>query len=205
MEGGMGMFQNREDYERATSFGHSDIPASFPATSPYRKYEGSGLGLKLRMNPLAAVLARIQLRKLKARNEEGVAQVRKLNDRLTQLPGLFEPTMRSDMSRLYYSSNILFLDEAKAGFTRDALIKALQAEGVRATAHRYRLQHKLPLYKEASWWHHAPTIPELPGSDEANRTAVGLPYWTTPVPDLVEQYAQAFEKVWANRKSLATG
>jgi len=205
MEGGMGMFQNREDYERATSFGHSDIPASFPATSPYRKYEGSGLGLKLRMNPLAAVLARIQLRKLKARNEEGVAQVRKLNDRLTQLPGLFEPTMRPDMSRLYYSSNILFLDEAKAGFTRDALIKALQAEGVRATAHRYRLQHKLSLYKEASWWHHAPTIPELPGSDEANRTAVGLPYWTTPVPDLVEQYAQAFEKVWANRKSLATG
>ncbi|SIO43896.1 dTDP-4-amino-4,6-dideoxygalactose transaminase [Singulisphaera sp. GP187] len=203
MEGGMGMYQNREDYERATTFGHSDLPPSFPANSPYRKFEGSGLGLKFRMNPMAAVLARAQLRKLKARNEDGVAQVRKLNERITQLPGLVEPTIRSDMTRLYYSSNILFLDEAKAGFTRAALVKALQAEGVKATAHRYRLQHKLPLYQDAAWWHHAPVIPNLPGSDEANRTAIGLPYFTSEVPELVEQYAQAFEKVWAHRKQLA--
>jgi dTDP-4-amino-4,6-dideoxygalactose transaminase len=203
LEGGMGMYQKREDYERATAFGHYDVPASFPANSPYRKFEGSGLGLKFRMNPMAAVLARAQLRKLKTRNEEGVAQVRKLNERITQLPGLVGPTIRPDMSRLYYSSNILFLDEAKAGFTRAALVKALQAEGVKATAHRYRLQHKLPLYQDATWWHHKPLIPELPGSDEANRTAVGLPYWTSEVPELVEQYARAFEKVWAHRKQLA--
>src|SRR5437764_644433 len=64
LEGGMGMYQRQEDYERATSFGHSDVPGSFPDASAYRKYAGTGLGTKLRMHPLAAALARAQLRKL---------------------------------------------------------------------------------------------------------------------------------------------
>ena len=202
LEGGMGMYQHREDYERAATFGHYDIPNTFPATSPYRKYFMSGLGLKFRMHPMAAALARAQLRKLESRTKEGVAQTRRLNDRLTQLPGLTEPPARPDMKRMYYSTNLLTLDEAKAGISREALVKALRAEGVHAQAHRYTLQHKLALYQDASWWHHKPEIPELPGSDEANRTAVSLPYFTSDVPQLVDQYAQAFEKVWANRKKL---
>jgi dTDP-4-amino-4,6-dideoxygalactose transaminase len=203
LEGGMGMYQDRADYERATTFGHYDLPNSFPANSPYRKFFLTGLGMKLRMHPMAAALARAQLRKLATRNVEGVAQVRKLNDRIAQLPGLSEPPTRPDMKRLYYSSNILFLDEAKAGISRAALVKALQAEGVRAQAHHYPLQHKLALYQDAAWWHHKPEIPELPGSEEANRTAVSLPYFTSEAPELVDQYAQAFEKVWAHRKKLA--
>ena len=85
---------------------------------------------------------------------------------------------------------------------RASVVKALQAEGVKATAYSYRLQHKCALYQEAQWWHHKPLIPELPGSEEANRTAISLPYFTTEVPELVEQYALAFEKVWAHRKEL---
>jgi dTDP-4-amino-4,6-dideoxygalactose transaminase len=202
LEGGMGMYQRQADYERATSFGHSDVPAGFPADSSYRSYAGTGLGMKLRMHPLAAALARTQFRKLPQRNAAGVAQVRRLNDRLTQLPGLSEPRARSDMNRLYYASNILFLDEAKAGISRTLLIKALQAEGVRARAHTYPLQHKLALYQEKQWWHHPPCLSELPGSEQANRTAVALPYFTSAVPELVDQYAKAFEKVWAQRDQL---
>ena len=47
-----------------------------------------------------------------------------------------------------------------------------------------------------------PHLPELPGSEEANRTAISLPYFTAEVPELVEQYATAFEKVWARREEL---
>lgn len=203
LEGGMGVYQNREDYERAATFGNSDVPATFPEASPYRKFAGTGLGLKLRMNPMAAALARAQLGTLEARNRQGVARVRALNDRIAHLPGLSEPPARPGTDRIYYSANILTLDEAKAGITRDALIKALRAEGVRARAHRYPLQHAMPLYREASLWHHPPTIPDLPGSDQANRTAVSLPYFTSEVPDLIEAYARAFEKVWAHRDRLA--
>ena len=65
------------------------------------------------------------------------------------------------------------------------------------------LQHKLALYREAEWWHHKPVIPELPGSELANATAIALPYFTSQVPELIDQYAKAFEKVWGQRKELA--
>jgi dTDP-4-amino-4,6-dideoxygalactose transaminase len=203
MEGGMGMYQEREDYERATTFGHYDLPKNFPAGSSYRKYGGTGLGVKFRMHPVAAALGRCQLRGLAQRNADGAAQVRRLNDRLVQLPGLYEQAGRPDMQRMYYSWNMLFIDEAQAGMSRGACVKALRAEGVQVHEHSYLLQHKCDLYREANWWHHLPVIPELPGSEQANATSIGLPYFTTQVPELVDQYVKAFEKVWAHRAELA--
>jgi dTDP-4-amino-4,6-dideoxygalactose transaminase len=203
IEGGMGMYQNQEDYERATTFGHYNVPQLFPENSRYAKYNGTGLGVKFRMHPFAAALARCQLRGLDERNAAGVAQVRRLNDRLLQLPGLYEQTSgRKDMMRLHYSWNMLFIDEGQAGMSREACVKALQAEGVKTSVFSYRLQHKCPLYRETKWWHHTPVIPELPGSEQANATAIPLPYFTKEAPELVDQYVKAFEKVWARRQDL---
>ena len=203
IEGGMGVYQNREDYERATVFGNYDMPG-IPADSPDMKYKGSGLGVKFRMHPMSAALARCQLKGLEERNEAGAKQIRRLNDALTQLPGLYEQTYgRKDMQRLYYSWNVLFIDEKEAGMSRAKAVEALKAEGVNASALGYTLQHKLPLYTEPQWWHHLPVIPDLPGSDQANATAIALPYFTMEVPELVDQYIKGFEKVWAHRKELA--
>jgi dTDP-4-amino-4,6-dideoxygalactose transaminase len=204
IEGGMGMYQEAADYERATTFGHYSAPGSFPDSSGYAKYNGTGLGVKFRMHPFAAALARCQLPGLDQRNAAGAAQVRRLNDRLLHLPGLYEQTSgRKDMKRIYYSWNMLFINEKEAGMSRDACVRALRAEGVRTSAFSYRLQHKCPLYTESGWWHHAPVIPDLPGSEQANATAIPLPYFTSDVPDLLDQYVKAFEKVWAHRKELA--
>lgn len=203
IEGGMGTFQRSEDYERATTFGHYSMPAGFPSSSAYGKYNGTGLGLKFRMHPFSAALARCQLRGLDELNAKGAAQVRRLNDRLVSLPGLYEQTSgRRDMKRIYYSWNMLFINEKEAGMSRDACVKALRAEGVRTSAFSYRLQHKCPLYAESGWWHHKPTLPDLPRSDQANATAIPLPYFTSEVPELCDQYVKAFEKVWAHRREL---
>ena len=198
----MGIYQKREHYERAVSLGHYDAPRGFPADSPYRRYGGSGMGLKLRMHPVCAVLARVQLKQLYRRNAEGTAQIRSLNDRLVQLPGLYDQKTRPDARRLYYAQNTMFIDEREAGMTRETAAKALRAEGVSVKAYTYTLQHKLALYAEEQWWHHKPAIPELPGSEQANATAISLPYFTRAVPELIEQYTKAFEKVWAHRKEL---
>lgn len=199
LEGGIGVYQNQDDCDRATAFGHYDR-----CSGKYAKYKGSGLGMKLRMHPIAAALAIEQLKVLDQRNSVGVSQIRRLNERLTQLPGLYEQRTRPDCERVYYAFNKFFLDEAKAGMTREACVKALQAEGVRASTSPYPLQHKMALYSESQWWHHAPVIPELPGSEQANSTAIGLPCFTSAQPELIEQYAQAFEKVWAHRKQLSS-
>jgi dTDP-4-amino-4,6-dideoxygalactose transaminase len=204
VEGGMGMYQTREYYERAAAFGHYEDPPKFPADSRYRRYEGTGFGQKFRMHPFAAAVVRQQLKGLDARNALVESQVRKLNDRLTQLPGLTEPGCRADQKRAYYYANMLFLDGAKAGFTRAALLKALKAEGVRVSIWDYPLQHKFAIYSEPKWWHHPPTIPqELPGSEQVNRNHIFVALSYDETPQLVEQYARAFEKIWAHRTNLA--
>ncbi|MEX2262801.1 MAG: DegT/DnrJ/EryC1/StrS family aminotransferase [Bryobacteraceae bacterium] len=206
IEGGIGMYQTRELFERASTFGHYEDPRKFPEGSPYRKYDGTGLGLKLRMHPLAAALARQQLKVLDTRSALVARQVRTLNDRLRELPGVSEPYCRPDMKRAYYGRNLLFFDSGKAGFSRENAIKALRAEGVRVSGAPYPEQHKFAIYHEAKWWQHKPVVPDsLPGTERVNDTSLSLPLFYEEAPDLINQYVAAFEKVWAHREELAKG
>jgi dTDP-4-amino-4,6-dideoxygalactose transaminase len=206
IEGGMGIYATREYYERATAFGHYEAPPKFPENSPYRKYDGTGFGQKYRMHPLSAAIGRVQLKGLDAMNAGVNRRVRGLNQQLTQLAGLSEPWIRPDIKRVYYAINMLLLDEKKAGFTRNQVMKALQAEGVKfgGFAGGYPEQHKFHLYSEAKWWHHPIKVPAvLPGTAQVNATALHLPLFYEDVPELDEQYVKAFEKVWANKDNVA--
>jgi perosamine synthetase len=145
------------------------------------------------------------LKRLDEQNAVTAKQVRGLNDRVTQLPGLSEPTCRPDMKRVYYWGNGLFLDEKKAGMSRATVVKALAAEGVPVTTAEWTLLHTYPYFQEAKWWHHPPANPgELPGANEANRMAMNVGLWFADQPELVEQCARAFEKVWAHRDKLGS-
>lgn len=204
VEGGMGMYQTREYFERAAAFGNYDDPVKFAPDSPVRRYEGTGFGQKYRMHPFAAAVGRIQLRSLDHQNEVIAANIRQLNQHLVQLPGLSEPRCHPDQKRVYYGNNILMFDENKAGVSRDVVIKALQAEGVHATFLDYPQQHQRTIYSEAKWWHHPPTIPAtMPGTDQVNHRNIFLPLFCEAADELNEQYAKAFEKVWAHRQELA--
>jgi perosamine synthetase len=205
IEGGMGMYKDQGDYERATIYGNYDLPRTFPENSPYRKYQGTAFGSKLRIHPASAILARIQLGGLDERNKKSVAQVRHLNDQICQLPGLTEQYAGPGIDRVYYSKNFLFIDEKKAGMSRSTVVKALQAEGVDVAEYSLKLQHTYPFYREKKWWSHLPVLPKegsLPGCEEANRKAIQVALFTSDKPELNEQYAKAFEKVWAHRKEL---
>jgi dTDP-4-amino-4,6-dideoxygalactose transaminase len=129
--------------------------------------------------------------------------VRKLNDRLTQLPGLSEQQAAPEMRRVHWAANLLFFEETRAGFPKEVLLKALKAEGVRVSGSPYDEQHKYRLYTEARWWHHPPQIPaSLPGCEQVNKSSLRLPLFTESAPDLIDQYAKAFEKIWAHRDGL---
>lgn len=204
IEGGIAMYQERGDFERATTFGNYDLPETFPADSPYRHYYGTALGSKLRIHPVSAILARIQLKGLAERNAAGVAQMDRLNSRLEQLPGLARQSIRPEAERVFYAANLVMLDEKKAGMSRAKVVRALQAEGVECVEYPWRLLHTYPIFSETQWWRHQPVLPqEVPGCDEANRTVIRLPYFTSEQPELVDLYARAFEKVWAHRDELA--
>lgn len=204
IEGGMGTYSTKDYFERATAFGHYELPGKFGADSPWKAYDGTGFGQKYRMHPLAATLARQQLKQLDSLNAIATKNVKALNAELTQLEGISEPVVRPDQQRVYYGSNILFMDFKKLGFARDKLIKALLAEGVGAKFWDYPEQHKLKIYSEAQWWHHPPTIPAaMPGNEWVNANHIMLPLFYGEATELNGQYAKAFKKVWAHRKELA--
>jgi perosamine synthetase len=204
IEGGAATYQTREHYERATTFGNYELPNTFPADSPYRVYQGTGFGPKLRMHPLAASIARQQLRKLDGHNAMVDKQLRQLNQRLSELPGISYPYTRPDARRVYWASNLIFVDEKSAGCPKGALLKALRAEGVQASDGSYDVQHRYKLYSEHSLWHHPVVIPEdLDGTAQVNRQAVRLPIFHDDASELIGQYVKAFEKVWANRSQLS--
>jgi hypothetical protein len=55
--------------------------------------------------------------------------------------------------------------------TRDDVVKALKAEGVRAAIWVYPEQRKYAIYSQAKWRHHPPVVPErMPGNDQINQT-----------------------------------
>lgn len=204
IEGGIGVYKDGRDFERATTYGNYDLPHTFAEDSPYRKYQGTAFGSKLRIHPASAILARIQLGKLDEFNRIAVSQIKMLNDRITQLPGLSAQYVRPDMERVFYSKNLMFIDEKRAGAPIGALIKALKAEGVGVAKYNWTLLHTYPIFSESQWWRHMPVLPDkVPGCDEANKQVISLPVFTSEHPELVEQYAKAFEKVWAHRGSLA--
>jgi len=204
IEGGMGMYQQREHYERAAAFGEYLDPARFPKESPVHAYEGSGFGQKYRMHPLAAALARQQLKQLDSMNSVVARNIKDLNQQLIQLEGITEPVCRPDQHRVYYNGNLLFIDFKRLNVARDVLIKALQAEGVSARFWDYPEQHKLKIYAEEKWWHHPPRIPsEMPGNSYVNANHIFLPAFYEHAPEVTEQYANAFRKVWTHRKDLA--
>jgi len=211
IEGGMGVYQNRADYERATVLGHYEAVSGgtpiqdggFPADSPYMKYKGTGLGLKLRMHPLAAVLILKQLESLDRQNAIINSQVRQINDRICQLPGLSEPVCRKDQDRVYYWGNMLLFDEAKAGMSRVVAAKALRAEGVTVAGWEYPRITSAPSTPTAMVASPGRRAKVLPGTDEVNARAINLALFCQEAPELVEQYVKAFEKVWAHRKQLS--
>jgi perosamine synthetase len=204
VEGGMGMYQTREYFERAAAFGEYNDPIKFPENSPVRAYAGTGFGQKYRMHPLAAALAREQLKGLDTLNQLVEKNVRAMNDPLTKLAGITEPHCRPDQKRVYYHRNMLLIDFKKQGFSRDALVKALKAEGVDVNFWDYPEQHKLKIYSEAKWWNHPPKIPSsMPGNAYINANHIFLPLIYGEAPELIAQYVQAFEKVWARRTDLA--
>jgi len=157
------------------------------------------------MHPFAAAVLRWQLRGLEQLNGVIKRQVRGINDRLIALPGLSEPRCRPDQTRMYYNGNRLLFDEKKAGMSKAAVVKALRAEGVSVSViETLQEQHKFKLYSEAKWWHHAPQIPDvLPGDEELKKRSMSIPLFYEEVPEVVEQYARAFEKVWAHKAELA--
>jgi dTDP-4-amino-4,6-dideoxygalactose transaminase len=196
-----------------------------PPTAPgqYRAYWSHGVGWNYRSHELTAALARSQLRRLDRYNRRAQENARCLNAILAGLPGVRAPTVPDDRGCVFYRYRIL-IDREELGFAgpaielRDRLLWALRAEGVAASLWQMRPLPSQPVFRRrgrfAAWqsgdddqldpWSPAdhPVTAQLLRSSIVIGTGEHL--LAGQPPELMDRYAEAFEKVLGDLETVFT-
>jgi len=206
-EGGILITDDRLIYERAMVPGHHDVrlgqeltlaeTAGFRETGGYWKY---------RAVPLSMAVAHAQLRHLDEWNAAKRENYQRLESQLRDTPFLKFPELAPGSLRGFYGSPCLY-DYEQAKVSRGTFIEALTAEGADVgTGYRnwYRapLMQDLSLYRQlwvdefANGTRYRP-LPAgaLPNTESVLARTLTIPAWGAPAPELVGQYAAAFQKV----------
>ncbi len=202
-EGGILVTNSDAIHEHALCLGHFERILNLP--TPARRFAGTGFGMKHRMAPLSAAVARTQLKHMSERNARRNANIEYLSKRLEKL-GLRTFLAPPDIERVYFLF-IIQNDEAATRLPTDALVKALQAEGCDVVRPKYPLLHQQPVFTEGVFvdiarLHDVPraSLPtyrkeDLPRTTAANAQLIQLPAFPSADRALLDQYATAFEKV----------
>lgn len=210
-EGGILLTDDETLYERAVCLG--DIERILKLESPARRFAGTGFGLKTRLSPLSAAVARVQLGRLDERNARRNGHLVYLSERLERL-GLHTFRPPAHVERVYFEFLVRYTP-APEGLSLEALVEALRAEGCEVSLPRYPLLHQQPLFTEGHFAEVAglagrPDIrlpvyrPDaLPRTEAASRQLVKLPSFPSADRILLDQYALAFEKVLSHAAAVA--
>ena len=199
-EGGM-LLTDRDDLiERATLLG--DVQRIIELPTPGRRFAATGFGVKTRIAPLSAAVARTQLARLDERNARRNGNLAYLSARLEPL-GVHTFLPPPHVERVYFEF-LVRPDEARTGLSVEAMTRALAAEGCDVRQPRYPLLHQQPFFTEGhaarvGRWADAPAYDPgaLPQTEAINRSLLRLPAFPNASRDLLDQYALAFEKVVA--------
>jgi perosamine synthetase len=182
-----------------------------------RAYDSMTMGWMYRMTELSASVARSQLKRLDEFNANAQRNAQILSKRLGQLRGVTPPFVPEGSTSCFHKYRVR-LDASKVGvdapavLVRDAVLAALQAEGVDAVLWQsmpvpaQRLfREKVGFGKGYPWTLDKPVSYELSQYPETNRlldSSIVLFSHTYPIApqpaSLCEAYADAFEAVWNN-------
>ncbi|MCR8487505.1 MAG: DegT/DnrJ/EryC1/StrS family aminotransferase [Crenarchaeota archaeon] len=167
-------------------------------------YEYIRLGYNLRMSEIEAAVAYFQLRKLDKFVEARRRLASYLTELLSDVPGIKLPKEPPGKKHAFYIYAIQ-IDPSEIGWTRDAFVDALNAEGISARAGYHTPLHKTKLFQNINdprINHFARVVryPDyaslsLPLAESLARTTVWLPMYPTLSLDEVEQIARAVKKL----------
>ena len=209
-EGGIFLTDNDEYMERATCLG--DIMRIIELPTPAKRFAATSFGMKTRIAPLSAAVARGQLRHLPERNRRRHDNLCYLSKHLERMG--FETFLApAHLHRVYFEYLIRFAPE-RWNMPLGTLIKALQAEGCEVDLPRYPLVHQQPLFTEGHFariarleGRHDIELPNyrrdaLPNTEAATRNLIKLPNFPSAKRDLLDQYVRAFDKVLSHAEQI---
>lgn len=214
-EGGMLVTNNSELSDRLQLLrNHGEVVVS--RRNNAKKIFGI-MGMNMRLGEMEAALGSNQLQKLKT----AVISRRSAADRFTQgimnLPGLYTPYVELGNDHVYYVYG-LRIDPEVIPVSRNKIIEALEAEGVRGLMAGYQNLHKLPLFNEQLTYKKN----ALPYSLLPEKRARELKFQNLPEAEFlhnynfiginwcafelsykeIDQLIEAFRKVWNNLEYL---
>ena len=195
--------RNYDYWERAVCFG--DITRIIELETPARRFAATSFGIKTRIAPVSAAIARTQLSKLAENNHKRNQNLEYLSAGLEAL-GIHTFLPPTHIKRVYFEY-LLRPDFELIGLSKNVFIDALQAEGCLAALPRYPLLHQQPFFAEGAFME--VMRPEtgtqlgysavsLPITEKVNDSMMKLPSFPWASTELLDQYLLAFKKVVQN-------
>jgi dTDP-4-amino-4,6-dideoxygalactose transaminase len=209
-EGGMLLADDEALYERAICLG--DIMRIIELDGPSRRFAATSFGIKTRMAPLSAAVARVQLTRLAERNARRNHNLSFLSAELEQF-GFQTFLPPTHIKRVYFEYLIRCPDDLSLPVEK--LIEALRAEGCEVDHPRYPLLHQQPLFTEGLFGTIGAlagrddlSLPDycsvaLPRTERENERLIKLPSFPFAERPLLDQYINAFQKVMNNTSRIA--
>lgn len=207
-EGGVFLCRDHEHFERAACLG--DIARIIELETPARRFAATGLGVKTRISPLSAAIARSQLARLEERNNRRNANVEYLSRRLEEF-GFYTFLPPEHIQRVYFEFVIRHQRE-RIPLPTELLVRALQAEGCHVGQPRYPMLHQQPFFTEGRFREIARLpegmpVPEyrpddLPQTIAGNATLMKLPTFPNADREILDQYADAFARVCGSAETI---
>jgi dTDP-4-amino-4,6-dideoxygalactose transaminase len=208
-EGGMFLTDDESCYERAVCLG--DVTRIWELESASRRFFATSFGIKTRIAPLSAALARSQLARLEERNERRGRNLQYLSERLEEL-GPFHTFLPPQHIRRTYFEFLIRYEEERCNLPMDLMSEALAREGCVVSAPRYPLVHEQPFFTEGHWKDIARLpdghpawkmeMPKLPKTSAYAHRMLRLPCFPNAERDLLDQYVEAFAKVTAHADAI---
>lgn len=212
-EGGVVLTSDDEIFYRALAFGHYNkrCKVEIPKDHELAPFAVTGIGLKLRIHPLAAAIADQQLDELDGFIAARQTMTERMMAGLSEVPSLEMPIIPSNRCSSWYAFVMQYKPEQLGGLSIDRFYEALHAEGCseldRPSSTRPLNQHALfqrpgdlfPAYRDMPGY--GPD--DFPRAGAFHEGALKLPVWHDPADvELCDLYIEAFRKVAASYQDL---
>ena len=175
-------------------------------------YEHHVISGNNRLGEFQGAILNCQLDRLESQTKTRDRNGQYLANRVAKLPGIHPQKRTPDCSRHSYHLFMMRLDSAAFGAPRDAVIKALKAEGIPCSGGYAISLHRQPLFQNKAFGPYLPKSSaklrydkvECPNSDLICREQciwIEQSVFLGPRKDM-DDIANAFEKIYENRSTL---
>ncbi|MEI6371743.1 MAG: DegT/DnrJ/EryC1/StrS family aminotransferase [Nostocales cyanobacterium ELA608] len=212
-EGGILLTDNEEIFSRALLLGHYNkrCKEEIPKTNYLSEFATTGMGLKLRIHPLAAAIANEQFDILENILLGRRKMAEKMIDEMSALPGIRVPNFPDYVQPTWYAYVMQYQPEELSGISVQKFYEALVAEGCQELD---RPGATCPLNYHSLFQHPDILFPgyknkfsyckgDFPKAERFHEYALKLPVWHNQNDEnVVDLYLEAFKKVIINYKEL---